>query len=64
FVPVMHCCIFSIIPPVFRKHENMMIYCSRNISDYYQCGKQFNVSAAAYLCGNHDMFSFSGLFDK
>uniref|UniRef100_A0A8C2IEF0 Cytoplasmic linker associated protein 1 n=1 Tax=Cyprinus carpio TaxID=7962 RepID=A0A8C2IEF0_CYPCA len=22
---------------IFRNHSNMMIYCSRNISDYYQC---------------------------
>jgi len=38
--------IFSIIIPVisvscfFRNHSNMMICCSRNISDYYQCSKQ------------------------
>ncbi len=24
----------------FRNHSNMLIYCSRNISDYYQCWKQ------------------------
>ncbi len=22
---------------IFRNHNNMLIYCSRNISDYYQC---------------------------
>ncbi len=39
-------CIFSIITPVFsvtwsfRNHNNMLICCSRNISDYYQCWKQ------------------------
>ncbi len=39
-------CIFSIITPVFsvtwcfRNHYNMLICCSRNISDYYQCWKQ------------------------
>ncbi len=26
---------------IFRNHSNMLIYCSRNISDYYQCWKQF-----------------------
>ncbi len=25
---------------IFRNHNNMMICCSRNISDYYQCWKQ------------------------
>ncbi len=25
---------------IFRNHFNMLIYCSRNISDYYQCWKQ------------------------
>ncbi len=25
---------------IFRNHNNMLIYCSRNISDYYQCRKQ------------------------
>ncbi len=38
--------IFSIITPVFsvtwsfRNHLNMLIWCSRNISSYYQCWKQ------------------------
>jgi len=38
--------IFSIITPVFsvtwsfRNHSNMLIFCWRNISDYYQCWKQ------------------------
>jgi len=38
--------IFSIITPVFsvtwsfRNHSNMRIWCSRNISYYYQCWKQ------------------------
>ncbi len=42
----MRSCIFSIITPVFsvtwsfRNHSNMLICCSRNISDYYQCWKQ------------------------
>ncbi len=26
---------------IFRNHSNMMICCSRNISDYYQCWKHF-----------------------
>ncbi len=25
---------------IFRNHNNMLICCSRNISDYYQCWKQ------------------------
>ncbi len=25
---------------IFRNHPNMLIYCSRNISDYYQCWTQ------------------------
>ncbi len=25
---------------IFRNHNNMLICCSRNISDYYQCSKQ------------------------
>ncbi len=25
---------------IFRNHSYMLIYCSRNISDYYQCWKQ------------------------
>ncbi len=25
---------------IFRNHNNILIYCSRNISDYYQCWKQ------------------------
>ncbi len=25
---------------IFRNHSNMLICCSRNISDYYQCWKQ------------------------
>ncbi len=25
---------------IFRNHNNMLIYCSTNISDYYQCWKQ------------------------
>ncbi len=25
---------------IFRNHYNMLIYCSRNMSDYYQCWKQ------------------------
>ncbi len=25
---------------IFRNHSNMLIYCSTNISDYYQCWKQ------------------------
>ncbi len=55
--------IFSIITPVFsvtwsfRNHSNMLICCSRNISDYYQC------CAASCFCGNCDAFYFSGLFD-
>ncbi len=37
--------IFSIITPVFSvtwsfRNHNMLICCSRNISDYYQCWKQ------------------------
>ncbi len=42
----MRSCIFSIITPVFsvtwffRNHSNMMVCCSRNISDYYQWWKQ------------------------
>ncbi len=34
----------------------MLICCSRNISDYYQCWK--NCHAALYCCGNHDAFYF------
>ncbi len=48
FSNVMYCCDakLSIITPVFsvtwffRKKSNMLIYCSRNISYYYQCWKQ------------------------
>ncbi len=38
---------------IFRNHNNMLIYCSRHISDYYQCWKQ--------LCCT--IFYFSGFFD-
>jgi len=27
-------------PVSFRNHSNMMIWCSKNIYDYYQCWKQ------------------------
>ncbi len=27
---------------IFRNHSNMLICCSRNISDYYQCSKQLS----------------------
>ncbi len=43
FIPVMCSCIFSIIPSslqchmIFRNHSNILIFCSRNIYDYYQC---------------------------
>ncbi len=46
FISVTQRCIFSIITPVFsvtwssENHNNMLIWCSRNISDYYQCWKQ------------------------
>ncbi len=46
FIPVMKSWIFSIITPVFsvtwsfRNHTNMLICCSRNISDYYQHWKK------------------------
>ncbi len=46
FIPVMQSWIFSIITPVIRvtwpcrNDSNMLIWCSRNISDYYQCWKQ------------------------
>ncbi len=26
---------------IFRNHNNMLIYCSKNISDYYQCWKRY-----------------------
>ncbi len=28
---------------IFRNHSNMLICCSRNISDYYQCWKQLHI---------------------
>jgi len=46
-IPVMQSWISTIITPVFsvtwsfRNHSNMLICCSRNISYYYQCWKQF-----------------------
>ncbi len=54
------------ITPVFsvtwslRNIANMLMLCSRNISDYYQC---WNSYAAQYFSRNHDTF-FSGFFDK
>ncbi len=45
FIPVIQRWIFSIITPVFsvtwsfRNHSNMLISCSRNISNSYQCWK-------------------------
>jgi len=37
----------KILENIFRiVHSNMMICCSRNISDYHQCWKQ------SYFCGN------------
>ncbi len=46
FIAVLKSCIFSIITPVFsvtwflKNHSNMLICCSRNISDYNQYWKQ------------------------
>ncbi len=34
---------------IFRNHSNILIYCSRNISDYYQCWKQL---CCTIFCGN------------
>ncbi len=31
----------------FRNYSNMLIWCSRNISDYFQCMK-----TVSYICGN------------
>ncbi len=45
---------------IFRNHSNMLIYCSWNISDYYQCWKQL---CCFIFCGNRDTFNFSGFFD-
>ncbi len=33
---------------IFRNHSNMLICCSRNISDYYQCWKQ--LCCTIFLC--------------
>ncbi len=33
---------------IFRNHSNMLICCSRNISDYYQCWKQ--LCCTVFLC--------------
>ncbi len=40
---------------IFRNHSNILIYCSRNVSDYYQCWKQFE---AQYFSKNQDEFIF------
>ncbi len=37
----------------FRNHSNILICCSRNISDYYQCWNKTSIKP---------FFSFSGLF--
>ncbi len=41
FISVMQSWIFSIFSVTwsFRNHSHMLIWCSRNISDYYQCWK-------------------------
>ncbi len=46
---------------IFRNHNNMLICCSRNISDYYYVE---NSCAAQYFCGNWDTFYFSGFTDE
>ncbi len=44
---------------IFRNHSNILIYCSRNISDYYQCWKQFE---AQYFCKNQNAFLLFRIF--
>ncbi len=44
----------------FINNFNMLIWCSRNISYFYQIKKKL---AAEYFCGNHDTFC-SALFDE
>jgi len=44
---------------IFRNHNNILIYCSRNISDYVE-----NSFYAIYFCGNYDKLYFSGFFDE
>ncbi len=44
---------------IFRNHSNILICCSRNISDYYQC---WNCCAPSYFGGNRDTFCFSILW--
>ncbi len=35
---------------IFRNHNNVLIYCSRNISDYYQCWKQSCCTIILWKC--------------
>ncbi len=57
----------AIITPVFsvtwfhRNHSNMLLWCSRNISDYYQCWKQ--LCCLIFLWKPYDTF-FSEFFDE
>uniref|UniRef100_A0A8C2IUE9 Phosphofructokinase, liver b n=1 Tax=Cyprinus carpio TaxID=7962 RepID=A0A8C2IUE9_CYPCA len=45
---------------IFRNHSNMMIYCSRNISDYYQCRVFANSPDTACVIGmKKKVMSFS-----
>ncbi len=41
---------------IFRNHSNMLICCSRNISDYYQCWKQ--LCCPIFLCNLRYIFFF------
>ncbi len=70
FIHVIKNRIFSVITSVFsvtwsfRNHSNMLIYCSRNISDYYQCWKQFllfNICVETVIHYNYYTLYFSKL---
>jgi len=37
-------------------HSDMLIWCSRSISDYYQCWKQ--LWCYTHFCGKHDIYCF------
>ncbi len=44
---------------IFRNHNNILICCTRNISDYVEKFVK-NSCAAQYICVNCDTFCFSG----
>jgi len=46
---------YSSVTWSFRNHCNVIFYCSRNISYYYQYWKQL----CCYFCGKYDFFFYS-----